>query len=54
MNAAGNVAGLMPHPERAAEALLGSADGLPILRSLVAAAGDRATAGGPARLAPRP
>ena len=39
MNAAGNVAGLMPHPERAAEALLGSADGLPILRSLVAAAG---------------
>jgi hypothetical protein len=36
----------MPHPERAAEALLGSADGLPILRSLVAAAGERATAGG--------
>ena len=46
MNAAGNVAGLMPHPERAAEALLGSADGLPILRSLVEAAGERATAGG--------
>jgi phosphoribosylformylglycinamidine synthase I len=50
MNAAGNVAGLMPHPERAAEALLGSADGLPILRSLVEAAGERATAGGPARV----
>jgi phosphoribosylformylglycinamidine synthase len=48
MNAAGNVAGLMPHPERAAEALLGSADGLPILRSLVAAAGERAAVGGPA------
>jgi phosphoribosylformylglycinamidine synthase len=48
LNAAGNVAGLMPHPERAAEALLGSADGLPILRSLVAAAGERAAAGGPA------
>jgi phosphoribosylformylglycinamidine synthase len=48
MNAAGNVAGLMPHPERAAEALLGSADGLPILRSLVEAAGERAAAGGPA------
>jgi phosphoribosylformylglycinamidine synthase I len=48
MNAAGNVAGLMPHPERAAERLLGSADGLPILRSLVAAAGERAGAGGPA------
>jgi len=45
MNAAGNVAGLMPHPERAAEALLGSADGLPILRSLVEAAGERAMAG---------
>jgi phosphoribosylformylglycinamidine synthase len=48
MNATGNVAGLMPHPERAAEALLGSADGLPILRSLVAAAGERAGARGPA------
>ncbi|HXZ11650.1 MAG TPA: phosphoribosylformylglycinamidine synthase subunit PurQ [Candidatus Sulfotelmatobacter sp.] len=31
-----NVCGLMPHPERAAEAPLGSADGLVILRSLVA------------------
>jgi phosphoribosylformylglycinamidine synthase len=49
MNAAGNVAGLMPHPERAAEALLGSTDGLPILRSLVVVAGERAAAGGPAR-----
>jgi phosphoribosylformylglycinamidine synthase len=48
LNAAGNVAGLMPHPERAAEAILGSADGLPILRSLVAAAHARAAAGGPA------
>jgi phosphoribosylformylglycinamidine synthase I len=38
MNAAGNVAGLMPHPERASEAILGSADGLGILRSFVAAA----------------
>ena len=28
MNAAGNVAGLMPHPERASEAILGSDDGL--------------------------
>ena len=48
LNAAGNVAGLMPHPERAAEGLLGSADGLAILRSLVAAAGERVAAGGPA------
>jgi phosphoribosylformylglycinamidine synthase subunit PurQ / glutaminase len=31
----GNVAGLMPHPERASETALGSADGLIILRSLV-------------------
>ena len=38
MNARGNVAGLMPHPERASDRLLGSDDGLPILRSLVEAA----------------
>ena len=38
-NAAGNVVGLMPHPERAAEGLLGSADGMLILRSLVEHAG---------------
>ena len=31
-----NVLGLMPHPERAVEASLGSADGLVIFRSLVA------------------
>jgi len=30
-----NVAGLMPHPERAVESALGSADGLVIFRSLV-------------------
>ena len=35
INAAGNVAGLMPHPERAAEAVLGSDDGLGIVRSIV-------------------
>ena len=35
MNAAGNVAGLMPHPERASEAVLGSEDGAGIIRSLV-------------------
>ncbi len=38
MNAAGNVAGLMPHPERAAEGILGSDDGLGIVRSLVESA----------------
>jgi phosphoribosylformylglycinamidine synthase I len=31
-----NVVGLMPHPERATDELLGSTDGLPLLRSLVA------------------
>jgi phosphoribosylformylglycinamidine synthase subunit PurQ / glutaminase len=44
LNAAGNVAGLMPHPERAAESILGSDDGLGIIRSLVVSAG-RAAAG---------
>jgi len=33
-----NVVGLMPHPERACNALLGSDDGVPLLRSLLAAA----------------
>ena len=32
---AGRVCGLMPHPERASEELLGSADGLLLMRSLV-------------------
>jgi phosphoribosylformylglycinamidine synthase I len=35
-NAARNVVGLMPHPERACEAALGSADGLVVLQSVVA------------------
>jgi phosphoribosylformylglycinamidine synthase len=37
-NEAGNVVGLMPHPERASDALLGSADGVVLLESLLAAA----------------
>jgi phosphoribosylformylglycinamidine synthase len=36
-NATRNVVGLMPHPERAISALLGSDDGVPLLRSLLAA-----------------
>jgi phosphoribosylformylglycinamidine synthase subunit PurQ / glutaminase len=36
INAAGNVLGLMPHPERAADSLLGAPDGLPMFESLVA------------------
>jgi phosphoribosylformylglycinamidine synthase len=35
INERGNVLGMMPHPERAAEALLGSADGLPLFQSLL-------------------
>ena len=34
-NAGRNVAGLMPHPERASEAILGSDDGLLIFQSLI-------------------
>ena len=37
-NARGNVGGLMPHPETAVEGILGSADGLGIIRSLVESA----------------
>jgi phosphoribosylformylglycinamidine synthase subunit PurQ / glutaminase len=44
VNAAGNVVGLMPHPERASDALLGSADGVVLLESLLVAAGERAVA----------
>ena len=53
-NARGNVAGLMPHPERASDRLLGSDDGLPILRSLIKAAAraEHGAAGGPANRAP--
>ena len=42
-NAEGNVVGLMPHPERASDALLGSDDGVVLLKSLIAAATTRAT-----------
>jgi phosphoribosylformylglycinamidine synthase subunit PurQ / glutaminase len=43
-NEAGNVVGLMPHPERASHALLGSEDGLVLLRSLLDAAASSAAA----------
>jgi phosphoribosylformylglycinamidine synthase len=42
MNEAGNVMGLMPHPERSVEALLGSTDGLGVFTSLRAALRDGA------------
>ncbi|CAN5748493.1 phosphoribosylformylglycinamidine synthase subunit PurQ [soil metagenome] len=38
INERGNVCGLMPHPERASERLLGSDDGLLLMRSLVESA----------------
>ena len=34
-NEAGNVAGLMPHPERMSESILGSDDGMQLIRSFV-------------------
>jgi phosphoribosylformylglycinamidine synthase I len=43
-NEAGNVVGLMPHPERASSLLLGSEDGLVLLRALAGAAGARTAA----------
>jgi phosphoribosylformylglycinamidine synthase len=41
-NEARNVVGLMPHPERASDAVLGSSDGVVLLESLLSAAGARA------------
>ena len=41
-NRAGNVVGLMPHPERACTALMGSVDGRVLLESFVQATADRA------------
>jgi phosphoribosylformylglycinamidine synthase len=38
-----NVVGLMPHPERASDPLLGSSDGVVLLKSLLAAAASGAT-----------
>jgi len=48
VNEAGNVLGLMPHPERAVEALLGSTDGAGVFESMRAhvLAGLAAAAGG--------
>ena len=53
-NEAGNVVGLMPHPERASDPLLGSTDGLVLLRGLLVApragpshAGRRSAGGSP-------
>jgi phosphoribosylformylglycinamidine synthase len=41
VNNAGNVVGLMPHPEHAVDVLTGSTDGLTIFESVRAAVGER-------------
>lgn len=43
-NREGNVLGMMPHPERASDPLLGSTDGMRLFESILAAMGDRAIA----------
>ncbi|HMK97010.1 MAG TPA: phosphoribosylformylglycinamidine synthase subunit PurQ, partial [Acidimicrobiales bacterium] len=42
-NEAGNVVGLMPHPERASSELLGSSDGLALLGAFLRSAQSRAS-----------
>ena len=44
VNERGNVMGLMPHPERASDALLGSVDGLTVFASMAQHVGSHATA----------
>ena len=44
-NAAGNIAGLMPHPERAIEDTLGSTDGRVMLESFIQSVADYASLG---------
>jgi phosphoribosylformylglycinamidine synthase len=53
-NPTGNVVGLMPHPERAADALLGSVDGSVLLRSLLNWPPNRGTPAGVAAVRPGP
>jgi phosphoribosylformylglycinamidine synthase I len=49
LNAGRNVLGMMPHPERASDPLLGSTDGHLILGSLVAACAEHVSAAGVVR-----
>ena len=44
-NEGGNVVGLMPHPERAIDSLLGSEDGNVLLAALLSAVGEQASRG---------
>lgn len=41
VNEAGNVLGMMPHPERAVEDILGFTDGLKVFQSLIESLEDR-------------
>lgn len=41
VNEAGNVLGMMPHPERAVEEVLGFTDGLKVFQSLIESLEDR-------------
>jgi phosphoribosylformylglycinamidine synthase I len=43
LNEGRNVLGMMPHPDRSSELLLGSADGFPIFQSMIAALATRLT-----------
>lgn len=43
-NREGNVLGMMPHPERASDAMLGGIDGMRLFEGILAAMGDRAIA----------
>ena len=43
-NEAGNVLGLMPHPEHAVDPLLGPTGGIPLLAGLIEAARNRVSA----------
>ncbi len=47
-NRRGNVMGMMPHPERCCEELMGGTDGAVIFESIVAAALSASREGGPA------
>jgi len=46
INTAGNVMGIMPHPDRSAEALLSSADGARVFNSIISSKVSHATAHG--------
>jgi phosphoribosylformylglycinamidine synthase I len=53
MNRGGNVLGLMPHPERASEALLGSRDGRVLFESIIRSVGRRARRSGGTATSPK-